>query len=62
MRADLGVAQIRDNVKETRLRWFGHVKRSDGEEKPWATKNKMERISVKGSERKEAEGGRCNRR
>ena len=29
MRAELGVAQIRDKVKEARLRWFGHVKRSD---------------------------------
>ena len=28
-RAELGVAEIRDKVKEARLRWFGHVKRSD---------------------------------
>ena len=28
IRAELGVAQIRDKVKEARLRWFGHVKRS----------------------------------
>ena len=26
---ELGVAQIRDKVKEARLRWFGHVERSD---------------------------------
>ena len=29
IRAELGVAQIRHKVKEARLRWFGHVKRSD---------------------------------
>ena len=29
IRAELGVAQIRDKVKEARLRWFGHVKKSD---------------------------------
>ena len=29
IRAELGVAQIRDKVKEARLRWFGRVKRSD---------------------------------
>ena len=29
IRAELGVAQIRDKVKEARLRWFGYVKRSD---------------------------------
>ena len=29
IRAELGVAQIRDKVKEARLRWLGHVKRSD---------------------------------
>ena len=29
IRAELGVAQIRDNLKEAQLRWFGHVKRSD---------------------------------
>ena len=29
IRAELGVAQIRDEVKEARLRWFGYVKRSD---------------------------------
>ena len=29
IRAELGVAQIRDKVKEAQLRWFGHVKRSD---------------------------------
>ena len=29
IRAELGVAQIRDKVKKARLRWFGHVKRSD---------------------------------
>ena len=29
IRAEQGVAQIRDKVKEARLRWFGHVKRSD---------------------------------
>ena len=30
IRAELGVAQIRDKVKEARLRWFGLVKRNDG--------------------------------
>ena len=25
IRAELGVAQIRDKVKDSRLRWFGHV-------------------------------------
>ena len=29
IRAELGVAQIRDKVKDARLRRFGHVKRSD---------------------------------
>ena len=29
VRAEIGVAQIRDKVKEARLRWFGHVKRND---------------------------------
>ena len=29
IRAELGVAQIRDKVKEARLRWLGNVKRSD---------------------------------
>ena len=29
IRAELGVAKIRDKVKEARLRWFGHVERSD---------------------------------
>ena len=29
IRAELGVAQIRDKVKEARLRWLRHVKRSD---------------------------------
>ena len=47
IRAEPGIAQIRDKVKEARLRWFGHVKRSDSciktahdrEEKLWMTKN-----------------------
>ena len=29
IRAELGVAQIRDKVKEARLRWFGHLRRID---------------------------------
>ena len=29
IRAELGVTQIRDKVEEARLRWFGHVRRSD---------------------------------
>ena len=29
IRAELNVAQIRDKVKEVRLRWFGYIKRSD---------------------------------
>ena len=29
IRAELGVAQIKDKTKGARLRWFGNVKRND---------------------------------